>query len=139
MMSKVDLTNGAFSPADAEGRWMALQARFKEVCASVSAPVASRTAAGCSLAFWSEGAAFTVTAAQADVLIGYLVVLRKGRCLLAGDVAVKKLHRRAGIATAMYDFAEEQLGAEFEACVPHTVHAAAFWSDRARRVVSALR
>ncbi|CAJ6629317.1 Uncharacterised protein [Burkholderia pseudomallei] len=138
-MGKTDTTKGAFSSADGEGRWIVLQSRLDEVCASVPAARASRTAAGCSLVFWSEDAAYTVTATREGVLIGYLVVLREGRRLLAGDVAVKKQHRRAGIATAMYDFAEEVMGAEFEACVPHSVHAAAFWSDRVRRSVNPQR
>jgi ribosomal protein S18 acetylase RimI-like enzyme len=128
---KRDATGGAVSPTDIEGRWTILQSRLDEVRAEVPTPLASSTSAGCHLTFWSEDASITVSATQGEKLVGYLVIVRKEDQLLAGDVGVKKAHRRTGIATAMYDFAEEVMGAKFRPCTPHSVHAAAFWTHRA--------
>ncbi|MBK1902181.1 MULTISPECIES: GNAT family N-acetyltransferase [Burkholderia] len=131
-LTKIDSTGGAVSPTDVDGRWVVLQSRLGKVRAEVPTPLASGTSAGCDLTFWSADASITVSATQGEMLVGYLVVVRKNDWLLGGDVAVKKAYRRAGIATAMYDFAEEVMGAKFRPCTPHSVHAAAFWSGRTR-------
>lgn len=128
--TKVDATGGASSPTDNDGRWLVLQDRLDDVRAEVPTPFAVRKEAGCDLEFWSEDARITVSATWGEKLVGYLVVRRGGDCLLGADVAVQKNHRRTGIATAMYDFAEEVMGARFRPCAPHSVHAAAFWSAR---------
>jgi hypothetical protein len=134
MSDKIDGTGGAVSSADSAGRWLVLQDRLDEVRARVPSPVASRRAGGCDLTFWSEDAWFTVSATKGEELVGYLRVVRKENWILGGDVAVKRAHRRNGIATAMYDLAEEVMGAEFRPCTPHSAHAAAFWSHRIRNV-----
>ncbi|MGY6251819.1 GNAT family N-acetyltransferase [Paraburkholderia caledonica] len=133
-MTKFDATNGAVSSADNDGRWLALQSRLESVGASVSSPFASRVAAGCELAFWSEDAAITISATHGETLVGYLCVVRKDGWLLGGDVAVKKANRRSGIATSMYKFAEDVMNATFKPCTPHSVHAAAFWENRVRNI-----
>lgn len=133
-MTKFDATNGAVSNTDNDGRWLALQSRLKSVRAAVSSPFASRVDAGCELAFWSEDAEITVSAMHGETLIGYLCVVRKDGWLWGGDVAVKKAYRRTGIATAMYNFAEDVMNATFKPCTPHSVHAAAFWANRVRDI-----
>lgn len=134
--SKVDATDDATSSADGEGRWVVLQDRLEEVRAAVPAPLAVRSTADCDLTFWSEDAQFSVTTTQGEVLVGYLVVVREGDALLGVDVAVKKSLRRTGIATAMYDLAEEIMGATFRPCTPHTAHAAAFWASRSHNIAA---
>jgi GNAT superfamily N-acetyltransferase len=47
-----------------------------------------------------------------------------------GDVYVKEENRRQGIATAMYDFAESQLGKKFTPSNMATPDGEAFWKDR---------
>jgi len=135
-MTKLDATHGAISNTDFDGRWIVLQRRYEEVRAEVCSPRAARTAAGCELTFWSEGASITVSATQGGELVGYLTVVRKDDSLFGGDVAVRKAHRRRGIATAMYDFAEEVMAAKFRPCTPHSAHAAAFWAHRSCKALA---
>jgi hypothetical protein len=69
-MNKVDATNGAFSGADFQGRWIALGERLERVWAAVPEPLARSAVVGCQLAFWSEDAELTVTASRDGELVG---------------------------------------------------------------------
>ena len=64
-----------------------------------------------------------------DLQIGYLHLLKRRGYWTAQDVGVDPPHRRRGVATAMYNHAEEN-GMNIEPSEAQTSDAEAFWRSR---------
>jgi ribosomal protein S18 acetylase RimI-like enzyme len=131
-MDKRDATNEAFSAANHAGRWLALEQRLAEVEVELGVPLITRRIGRFDVHFWtaSAGVYMNVSASHEGQLVGYLSIVCKDGELYASDVAVRPECRRQGLATAMYDLAEEFMGAKFVPCVPHSPYAAVFWAQR---------
>lgn len=81
-----------------------------------------------------------ITVLDGDQVVGDLFFGENpelGIGLLEGAVEVHPDYRRQGIATAMYDWAESEVGMPFAPSKNHTPLAAAFWEDRNQRMVNA--